>query len=78
MRVTVFVERLDERRYRASTSHPITMESEGSSRDEAVDRLRDQAAQIHWTSSPLRIVAKAASRTNLARLVLKATMMNSC
>jgi hypothetical protein len=45
MRVTVLVERLDERRYRASTSHPITMESEGSSRDEAVERLRDQAAQ---------------------------------
>ena len=45
MRVTVLVERLDERRYRASTSHPITMESEGCSRDEAVERLRDQAAQ---------------------------------
>ena len=45
MRVTVLVERLDERRYRASTSHPITMESEGCSRDEALERLRDQAAQ---------------------------------
>ena len=45
MRVTVLVERLDERRYRASTSHPITMESEGCSRDEAVEHLRDQAVQ---------------------------------
>ena len=45
MRVTVLVERLDERRYRASTSYPITMESEGCSRDEAVERLRDQAAE---------------------------------
>lgn len=35
MRVTVLVERLDERRYRASTSHPITIETEGCSRDEA-------------------------------------------
>jgi hypothetical protein len=45
MRMTVLIERLDDRRYRASTSHPIAMESEGCSRDEAVERLRDQAAQ---------------------------------
>jgi predicted RNase H-like HicB family nuclease len=45
MKMTVLIERLDEGRYRASTSHPITIESEGCSRDEAVERLRDQAAQ---------------------------------
>ena len=45
MKMTVLVERLDEHMYRASTSHPVAMESEGCSRDEAVERLREQAAQ---------------------------------
>ena len=45
MRMTVFVERLDEHKYRASTSHPVAMQSEGCSRDEAVERLRDEAAR---------------------------------
>jgi hypothetical protein len=43
--MTVLVERLDEHKYRASTSNPVPMESEGCSRDEAVERLRDQAAE---------------------------------
>lgn len=45
MRMTVLVEQLDEHKYRASTSDPISMESEGCSRDEAVERLRNEAAQ---------------------------------
>jgi hypothetical protein len=43
--MTVLVERLGEHRYRASTGQPVAMESEGSSREEAVERLREQAAQ---------------------------------
>ena len=45
MRMTVLVEQLDEHKYRASTSHPIPMESEGCSRDEALERLQDMAEQ---------------------------------
>jgi hypothetical protein len=45
MNMTVLVERVDQHKYRASTSHPVAMESEGQSREEAVERLREQAAQ---------------------------------
>ena len=49
MRMTVLIERLDEGRYRASTSHPITMESEGCSRDEAVERgIEGQACNMQF------------------------------
>ncbi len=44
MKMTVLVERLDEHVYRASTPHPVAIECEGCSRDEAVERLRDQTA----------------------------------
>jgi transcriptional regulator NrdR family protein len=43
--MTVLVERLEEHRYRASTGQPVAMASEGSSREEAVERLREQATQ---------------------------------
>jgi hypothetical protein len=43
VKVTVLLERLDERKYRASTSQPILLEAEASSREEAVERLRELA-----------------------------------
>ena len=40
MQVTVFVEQLDEQTYRAETAQPITLVTEGRTRDEAIERLR--------------------------------------
>ena len=42
MEMTVLIEPKDGR-FRASTSQPITMETEGASREEALERLRDLA-----------------------------------
>jgi len=45
MQVTVFIERLAEHIYRAATTQPIALSTEGSTRDEALDRLRTLAQQ---------------------------------
>ena len=45
MQVTVFVEQLNEQTYRAETTHPITLVTEGRTRDEAIERLRVLAQQ---------------------------------
>jgi hypothetical protein len=45
MHVTVFVERLDEQTYRAATTQPITLVTEGRTRDEAIEQLRVLAQQ---------------------------------
>ena len=45
MRVTVFVEQLDEQTYRAETAQPIALVTEGRTRDEAIERLRVLAQQ---------------------------------
>jgi hypothetical protein len=45
MQVTVFVEQLDEQTYRAATTQPITLVTEGRTRDEAIERLRVLAQQ---------------------------------
>ncbi len=45
MQVTVFVERLDAQTYRAATTQPITLVTEGRTRDEAIERLRALAQQ---------------------------------
>jgi predicted RNase H-like HicB family nuclease len=45
MEVTVFVEQLDEQTYRAETAQPITLVTEGRTRDEAIERLRALAQQ---------------------------------
>ena len=43
--MTVFVERLDEQTYRAETTQPIMLVTEGWTRDEAIERLRALAQQ---------------------------------
>jgi hypothetical protein len=52
VKATVLVEKLSAKRYRASTSQPIPLESEGRSRDEAVTRLcalaRKRLAAGEW------------------------------
>jgi hypothetical protein len=45
MQVTVFVEQLDEQTYRAHTAQPIALVTEGRTRDEAIERLRELAQQ---------------------------------
>ena len=45
MQVTVFVEQLDEQTYRAETTQPITLVTEGRTRDEAIEQLRVLAQQ---------------------------------
>jgi hypothetical protein len=45
MQVTVFVERLDEQTYRAETTQPVALATEGRTRDEAIERLRTLAQQ---------------------------------
>ena len=45
MQVTVFIERLDEHIYRAATTQPIALSTEGSTSDEALERLRALAQQ---------------------------------
>ena len=52
MKTPVFVEKLGARKYRASTSQPIPLETEGKSRQEAVERLcalaRQRLAAGEW------------------------------
>lgn len=45
MTLTVLVERLDDHTYRAETAQPVTLRAEGSTREEAVQRLQSMAAQ---------------------------------
>ena len=45
MEVTVFVERLDKQIYRAAIAQPITLVTEGRTRDEAIERLQALAQQ---------------------------------
>ena len=45
MQVTVFVEQLDEQTYRAETTQPITLVTQGRTRDEAIEQLRVLAQQ---------------------------------
>jgi len=42
MQVTVFVEQLDDQTYRAATAQPGALATEGRTRQEAVERLRQQ------------------------------------
>lgn len=52
MKASVLVEKLGAKKFRASTSHPIPLKSEGRSREEAVKRLcamaRKRLAAGEW------------------------------
>jgi predicted RNase H-like HicB family nuclease len=45
MQLTVFVERIDERTYRAEIAQPVSLATEGHTREEAIERLRALARQ---------------------------------
>jgi hypothetical protein len=64
MEVTVLVERLNEHKYRASTGYPVPMESEGNSREDAVERLREQAVQRLKASELVQVSIREISDTN--------------
>ena len=55
MEVTVFIEQLDEQTYRAETAQPITMVTEGRTRDEAIERLRTLAQRRLTAGEVLRL-----------------------
>jgi predicted RNase H-like HicB family nuclease len=56
MKLTVFVERLGEQTYRAETAQPITLVTEGRTRDEAIERLRVLAQQRLTAREMVRLV----------------------
>jgi predicted RNase H-like HicB family nuclease len=43
MNLTILVEQLDSDKFRAETSQPVSLTTEGSSREEAIQRLRELA-----------------------------------
>ena len=43
MNATVFVEKVGKKRFRACTAHPIPLEAEGATQDEALERLHELA-----------------------------------
>jgi hypothetical protein len=43
MKATVFVEKVGKKKFRATTSQPIPLETEGASQDEALERLYELA-----------------------------------
>ena len=43
MNATVFVEKVGKKKYRATTSQPIPLETEGTSQDQALERLYELA-----------------------------------
>jgi predicted RNase H-like HicB family nuclease len=45
MQLTVLVERLNEQTYRAETAQPVPLATEGRTREEAVERLRELVHQ---------------------------------
>lgn len=45
MQLTVWVERIDEQIYRAETAQPVSLATQGRTREEAVERLCELAKQ---------------------------------
>jgi hypothetical protein len=62
--MTVLVERLEQNKYRASTSHPVAMECEGQSREEALERLREKAATRLNGSELVQVSVPGTTDTN--------------
>ena len=55
MDLTVVVEQIGTERYRASTALPVAMESEGTTPNDAVERLRDIARKRLSTCELIRV-----------------------
>ena len=55
MQLTVLIERIDEQTYRAETAQPVSLATEGRTREEAVERLRELATQRLATGEVVQI-----------------------
>ena len=63
MRATVLIEKVGKK-YRASTSQPISLESEGKSGDEALERLLDLAGKRITAGQLLEITLPGTAEVN--------------
>jgi hypothetical protein len=55
MDLTVLIEKIDDQRYRAATGQPIALETEGTTREEAVRRLEELARRRLSRAAIVRI-----------------------
>lgn len=55
MQLTVWVERINEQTYRAETAQPVSLATEGHTREEALGRLRELATQRLATGEVVQI-----------------------
>jgi hypothetical protein len=64
MNATVFVEKVGRKKYRATTSQPIPLETEGASQDEALERLYELAKKRLAAGQLFQMNLPGASATN--------------
>lgn len=64
MKATVFVEKVGKKKYRASTSQPVPLETEGASQDEALERLYDLARKRLASGQLFQMNLPVGSATN--------------
>jgi hypothetical protein len=64
MNATVFVEKVGKKKYRATTSHPVPLETEGVSQDEALERLYELAKKRLAAGQLFQMNLPGASATN--------------
>jgi hypothetical protein len=64
MNATVFVEKVGKKKYRAITSQPIPLETEGASQDEALERLYELAKKRLAAGKLLQMSLPDSSATN--------------
>ena len=55
MQLTVWVERIDEQTYRAEIAQPVSLATQGRTREEAVERLRALAKQRLSTGEVIQL-----------------------
>ena len=55
MQLTIWVERIDEQMYRAETAQPVSLVTQGHTREEAVERLCELAKQRLSTGEVIQI-----------------------
>ncbi len=64
MKATVFVEKVGRKKYRATTSQPVPLETEGASQDEALERLYELANKRLASGQLFQMNLPGASATN--------------
>ena len=64
MKTTVFVEKVGKKKFRATASQPLSLESEGSSQDEALERLYELAKKRFASGQFFQMQLPDSSATN--------------